>query len=123
MKIAVTSQNKQEITGHAGRCRKFWVYEIDEGKVSHKTLLELPVEQSFHESHPRKPHPLDDIQVLLTAGVGAGLRQRLARKGIKSIMTLEKDPDRAITAYLEGTLDRLLPHHFYHHKQLLNQEV
>ena len=41
MKIAITSQNKREITGHAGKCRKFWIYEINEGKISNKELLEF----------------------------------------------------------------------------------
>lgn len=27
MKIAVASQNRKDITGHTGRCRKFWIYQ------------------------------------------------------------------------------------------------
>ena len=45
MKIAVTSQNRRTITEHAGKCRKFWVYDIEQGQVTGKTLLELPIEQ------------------------------------------------------------------------------
>jgi predicted Fe-Mo cluster-binding NifX family protein len=29
MKIAVTSQNRRDITGHAGRCRRFRVFGVD----------------------------------------------------------------------------------------------
>ncbi len=43
MKIAVTSQNRKTITGHAGKCRKFWTYEIDHKEIVNKTLLELAV--------------------------------------------------------------------------------
>ena len=45
MKIAVTSQNRKTITGHAGKCRKFWIYEIVDKKVVDNTLLELALEQ------------------------------------------------------------------------------
>lgn len=41
MKIAVTSQNRKTITEHAGKCRKFWIDEIDDKTVVRKTMLEL----------------------------------------------------------------------------------
>lgn len=104
MKIAVASQNRHAITEHAGRCRKFWIYQVAEDKIIHKDLLELRKDQSFHESSPREPHPLDDAQVLIAGGMGQGLRQRLARKGIIGLVTPETDPDQAVSAYLAGTL-------------------
>lgn len=121
MKIAVTSQNRRTITEHAGKCRKFWVYDIEEDQVTGKTLLELPIEQSFHESSPHEPHPLDAVQVLITGGMGPGLQHRLAAKGIIALMTAETDPDQAVAAYLQGTLDTGAgscdpgAHHHHHH--------
>ena len=104
MKIAVTSQNKHQITGHAGKCRKFWIYSIDHNQIQDKALLELPKEQSFHESSPQQPHPLDQVQVFITAGIGTGLKQRLTSKGIIPVLTTAVDPDTAVNAYLEGIL-------------------
>ncbi len=104
MKIAVTSQNRRTITEHAGKCRKFWIYHVDQGQTTQRELRELSLEQSFHESSPHQPHPLDDVQVLITASMGPGLQQRLAAKGITALMTSETDPDRAVAAYLQGTL-------------------
>ncbi|MDQ5909231.1 MAG: hypothetical protein QG599_1326 [Pseudomonadota bacterium] len=104
MKIAVTSQNRRTITEHAGKCRKFWIYDVDQGQTTGRELLELPLEQSFHESSPHDPHPLDDVQVLISASMGPGLRQRLMAKGITVLMTPETDPDVAVAAYLQGTL-------------------
>ncbi len=104
MKIAVTSQNRRTITEHAGKCRKFWIYNIEQDQVTGRTLLELPIEQSFHESSPHESHPLDDVQVLIAASMGPGLQQRLAAKGITALMTSETDPDQAVAAYLQGTL-------------------
>ncbi|EIC29959.1 MULTISPECIES: NifB/NifX family molybdenum-iron cluster-binding protein [Methylomicrobium] len=74
MKIAVASQNRKDITGHTGRCRKFWIYRIENGVVAGKELLELPKEQSFHESSPLELSPLDDdVQVLIAGGMGASI--------------------------------------------------
>lgn len=100
-KIAVTSQNRKTVTEHAGKCRKFWIYEISAGAVTGKQLLELSKEQSLHESVPGEAHPLDEVAVLLTTGFGAGLQQRLARKGIEAVMTEEKTPDAAVAAFLK----------------------
>lgn len=105
MKIAVTSQNRKTITDHAGKCRKFWVFDVDENKIVGKTLIELPKEQSFHESSPQQPHPLDEVDVLITAGMGQGLIRRLAQKGIKGLVTTETDPETAIIKYLNGSLE------------------
>lgn len=104
MKIAVTSQNRRTITEHAGKCRKFWVYDIDQDQVVGRELLELPMEQSFHESSPHEPHPLDVVQVLITGGMGPGLQHRLAAKGITALITPETDPDQAVAGYLRGAL-------------------
>ena len=104
MKIAVASQNRHAITEHAGRCRKFWIYQVEQGKTLHKELLELPKDQSFHDSSPHESHPLDDVQILIAGGMGQGLRQRLAMKGITGLVTPETDPDQAVSAYLAGTL-------------------
>lgn len=108
MKIAVTSQNRKTITEHAGKCRKFWIYNIQNQQVIGKDLLELPLEQSFHESAqtagPQAAHPLDGTSLLIAASAGRGLQLRLAQKGIQLAVTTETDPDRAVTAWLDGTL-------------------
>lgn len=116
MKIAVASQNRHEITEHAGRCRKFWIYETSQGAVVDKTLLELPREQSFHDSSPHDPHPLDDVQVLIAGNFGSGLAARLEARSIEALITPETDPDRAVAAYLAGSLETRAPgpHHHEH---------
>lgn len=120
MKIAVTSQNRRTITEHAGKCRKFWIYETDQNQVVAKTLLELPIEQSFHQSSLQAPHPLDDVQVLIAGGMGSGLNRRLAAKNIKALVTSETDPDQAVLDYLQGNLEVMATcsshdHHDHHH--------
>jgi predicted Fe-Mo cluster-binding NifX family protein len=121
MKIAVASQNRKTITGHAGRCRKFWIYEVKGREVKDKSLMELPIGQSLHESHDQ-PHPLDDMHALITGGMGQGLVRRLSSMGIEGLVTSETDPDKAIADYLLGRLITLSPKdhderntHAHHH--------
>jgi predicted Fe-Mo cluster-binding NifX family protein len=104
MKIAVASQNRKTITEHAGKCRKFWIYEIDDKTVVKKTMVELAKEQSFHEHRGAGPHPLDGINVLISGGAGHGLIRRLNNMGIQGLVTAETEPDSAVAHFLNGTL-------------------
>ncbi len=117
MNIAVASQNRKGITEHTGRCRKFWIYKIENGTVANKELLELSKEQSFHDSSPNDPSPLDNVQVLIAGGMGTGLVYRLENRGISPLITSETDPDKAVNDYLNGTLATLPAEpHKHNHK-------
>ena len=107
MKIAVTSQNRREITGHTGRCRRFWIYDIGGDEVGDKQLLELTRDETFHESPPHGPHPLAGVRVLISGGMGNGMRRRLAAMGIEAVVTDLTDPDLAVAAWLDGSLENL----------------
>ena len=119
MKIAVASQNRKEITGHTGRCRKFWVYTIENNEIVEKELLKLPKEQSFHDSSPFEPSPLDHMQVLITGGMGTGLARRLEQKNIQALITKETDPEKAVKDFLNGTLktEPFEPHEHGHARE------
>jgi predicted Fe-Mo cluster-binding NifX family protein len=104
MKIAVTSQNRRDITEHAGRCRNFWVFEVDGLHIVNRSLLELPKESSLHDAPPDGPHALDGVDVLIAGGMGGGLRSRLARRGIEALVTTETQPEGAVRAWLAGAL-------------------
>ena len=107
MKIAITSQNRKTITEHAGMCRKFWVYEVQDQSVVAKNLVELEKEQSFHEvahTDNAAPHPLDGIALLIAGGAGRGLQTRLAQRGIQVVVTPATDPDQAVADWLKGEL-------------------
>ncbi|MEA5574661.1 NifB/NifX family molybdenum-iron cluster-binding protein [Calothrix sp. UHCC 0171] len=106
MKIAVASQNKSSVTDHTGKCRKFWIYDINSSEIVSKELLELSEEQSFHNTSRHHPHPLDGIQVLISGGMGNGLIRRLETQGIEVIITPESEVDCAVNAYLNGSLVR-----------------
>lgn len=114
MKIAVSSQNQTDVTAHLGHCQKFWIYDVDEATIQSKELLQLSKEQSFHESSPKAPHPLDAVQILISGSMGRGLARRLESKGVQPIITAETDPDTAVTAYLAGALVVMTPEEVEH---------
>ena len=97
-------------------CRKFWIYDTNGDHVTGRQLLELSKDQSFHAAAPHASHPLDGVSVLITGGMGAGLARRLAQQRIEGIVTSESSPDRAVAAYVNGTLERGMPMCSGHHR-------
>ena len=93
------------MTEHAGKCRKFWVYDIEHGRVVGRSLLELSIEQSFHEAKEGQAHPLDEVDVLITGSIGGGLQQRLRQRGILGVVTTETDLDQAVADFLAGKIE------------------
>jgi predicted Fe-Mo cluster-binding NifX family protein len=104
MKIAFTAQNRRTITGHAGSCRNFLIYDVEGNEVQGQQLIELPQEGSLHNLGHHEAHALDGIQILISGGMGDGLRRKLAQRGITALVTTEVDPIRALAAYLAGKL-------------------
>ena len=92
------------------------MFITESNKIVRKELLELPREQSFHESSPHESHPLDDIDLLIAGDMGLGLMRRLERKGIKGIVTKEDNPEKAVLLYLGGSLEKEQPN-LHHHGQ------
>ena len=119
--IALTAQNRRSITPHAGMCRNFLLFEVDGAAISGPRVIELEREQSLHEMVDGQAHPLDGIDALISGGMGTGLQQKLARRGVQSFVTSETDPARAVELFSRGELP-ILPagggdHHGHHHGQ------
>lgn len=114
MKIAVTSQNRTTVTEHAGRCRNFWLFEVQDKAIVGRSLLELEHGQSLHDAHDAKDHPLDGIDVLIAGGMGQGLVARMAARGVQALVTTEQDPQAAVLAFLDGSLAVGAPHDHAH---------
>ncbi|MCG6898238.1 MAG: nitrogen fixation protein [Thiocapsa sp.] len=117
MRIAVTSQNFRTITGHAGKTRRFLIYEADaHGDAAEVERLDLPREMSLHEYHG-EDHPLFELKLsaIVTQGAGQGFVQRMARHGIRVHTTSASDPLHAVTAILGGQpLPPAAPHDHAH---------
>ena len=103
MRIGVTSQNFRTITGHAGKTRRFLVIEADgELNAQETDRLDLPKEMSMHAFPGNKAHPLDQLDILITAGSGQGFVNKMAGRGVQVVSTSETDPVRAANTLLSG---------------------
>jgi predicted Fe-Mo cluster-binding NifX family protein len=99
-RIGITSQNRRTVTGHAGRCRRFWVYDVKDGQVLERRLLELDKSRTLHELRPDIPEELRGVDVLVSAEMCDGLSSRLQRHGIRGVITTETDPDTALQEFV-----------------------
>jgi len=104
MKIAVCSQNRKTVTGHAGKCRRFRIFEIESDRLVEKDLIELPLEGTLRASPVEAGHPLFEMDVLISAGMGEGLVRRLKAQQVQPFITDLTDPLDAVKAYLAGAL-------------------
>lgn len=122
MKIAVTSQNFRTVTGHAGKSRRFLIYDIGTPCSPREVeRLDLPREMSFHEFHG-DGHPIDGVTAVLTGSAGDGFIARMGQRGIEVVVCGEEDPLQAVRDYIQGTIKPPLPHdhdhghgHEHHH--------
>ena len=119
-KVAITSQNKRTITKHAGECRNYLIYTIEDDKVISKEVLELApnetLKYTFHEDTSANPYnKLYEMDLLLTGSIGGGAINRLAHQNVAAYVIEEKDPDTAIEKLIQGTLQAYAPQHHHHH--------
>lgn len=101
MVIVITSQNRRHITPHAGKCRKFWKYELKDGEVTDKQLIEVEKEQSFSQSGEvlEKLLPMD---IFVTTGMGDRLRDKLRNIGVHVMVTAEIEPEQFICSLISA---------------------
>jgi len=111
--VAVASQNKKIIFEHAGKCRNFIIYTINDTIIESKNVLELKEKETLHTtSHSENGifnSFLSGVDILLTRGIGEGLIQKLARNNVACYKIEEKDPDTAIEKLINGTLEAIAP--------------
>jgi predicted Fe-Mo cluster-binding NifX family protein len=114
LQIAVCSQDTSTVTGHAGKCRKFFLFQIQDGKVMDKSLVEISEDETFHAGGHRLPVKLSGIKVLISGGMGQRLFHRLEEMAVEGYITQEKEPQQAVAKYLNGSLDNQGPHTHKH---------
>lgn len=118
MKIGITSQNFRTITGHAGKARRFMVFSCNEnGEWEKNAPIEIPKEMSMHE-FKGTDHPIDELDVLITASCGDGFQRKMIERGVHVIQTGETDPIVSVEKYITGlVLKPALPHTHQHHSE------
>jgi predicted Fe-Mo cluster-binding NifX family protein len=111
MRIAVASQNFRTVTPHAGKTRRFLVFEVvDAAPPREVERLDLPKEMAIHEFQGSGDHPLFAMHAVIAASAGPGFVNRMASRGVEAVATSETDPVAAVTRYLAGTLPDAAPH-------------
>jgi predicted Fe-Mo cluster-binding NifX family protein len=111
MLIAVASQNFRTVTGHAGKSRRFLVFDAVPGSAPREIdRLDLPKDQSIHEFQGEGPHALDAVEVVIASSAGDGFVSRMAARGVRTVATAESDPAAAVACFLAGTLAPPAPH-------------
>ena len=117
MKFAVGTQDYRSIATHGGRTRRFLVFEADAGgdPVEMKRI-ELAEDEVLHLAGDGRPHPIDEVRVVITGASGQGFINHMKRRGIEPVTTLETDPVQAIRDWFAGTVKAApLPEHPHEH--------
>ncbi len=114
MKIAVSSQNFRTVTAHAGKARRFIVFDLATPCTPREVeRLDLPRELALHE-YRGLDHPLFAMDAVITGGAGDGFVRRLGARGIEVVLTGETDPLQAVHDYVAGIVKPPLPHEHDH---------
>ena len=110
MKIAVSSQNFRTVTSHAGKARRFIVFDLATPCTPREVeRLDLPRELALHE-YRGLDHPLFAMDAVITGSAGDGFVRRLGARGIEVVLTGETDPLQAVRDYVAGVVKPPLPH-------------
>jgi predicted Fe-Mo cluster-binding NifX family protein len=120
-KIAVTTDQMNNVFQHFGRSETFTIYEITEGKLSNKSIV-----KAGGEGHSELVVQLKDLQVdvLICGGIGMGAMEGLMEAGVLVVPGAQGDVDVVVASYLDGSLvaseNPTCDHHHEHedhHKQ------
>ena len=100
MRIAVTTENGV-ISGHFGHAKNFSVFTVENGKIASRE--ELDTQGNHCESMPAFIKG-NNIDVVITAGMGQGAVNGLASVGIQAFSGVQGNPEEAVNNFLAGKL-------------------
>ncbi|SEH35854.1 NifB/NifX family molybdenum-iron cluster-binding protein [Magnetospirillum fulvum] len=105
MIVAVASQDFTTVTQHAGKTRRFLLFDATAGQpVREVGRLDLAEGMAIHDFEGDGPHPLDQAKVVVAGSAGEGFIRRMDARGIVTVLTEQTDPVAAIRQYVEGAL-------------------
>ncbi len=116
MKIAIVTDDKENIAMHFGRALGFMIYEIEDNKIINKEYRENTFtghvrgehnhENNEHQSstHSRILNALNDCSVVISRGMGRRIYDDLKSANIEAYITDKIKLNDAINAYIEGEL-------------------
>ena len=106
MKIAIATKDFTTVSGHAGQCRQWLLYDLSEHR-SNRLLppplrIDLDKDEVLHVFEDDRPHPLDGIAIAVCASAGDGFVRHMRKRGCDVLLTGDSDPATAITRILAG---------------------
>jgi predicted Fe-Mo cluster-binding NifX family protein len=131
MKIAAVTNDGTSISAHFGKARSYAVMTVEDGAITHREMRDKDKCSHSHHDHdhhdqpsgvvatvgtgqaapapPRDTHAvaveaIADCDVVLSRGMGRGMYTNLARANIRPVLTDMADIDKAVAAYLAGSL-------------------
>jgi predicted Fe-Mo cluster-binding NifX family protein len=121
-KIAVTSEDKKSMRGHAGQCKNYTIYTVNDDGQYEKEFVELAPNETlkftFHADKSENPtNYLFGMDLLLTTHIGLNGVNNLARNGVKALLVKEAaSTDEVIEKLINGTLEiyEAMPHNHDH---------
>lgn len=106
MKIAVATRNFVEVSGHAGQCRSWLLYDLSNYEsnplLPAPRWVELPKEDLLHVFEDDRPHPLDGVDLAVCASAGDGFVRHMKQRGCDVLITGETDPAVAVIRIMAG---------------------
>lgn len=106
MKIAIATQDFAKVSGHAGQARQWLLYDLTNHHANRllppPQRIDLDKDQVLHVFADDGPHPLDGVDVVVTASAGDGFIRHMRKRGADVLLTGETDPAVAITRILAG---------------------
>lgn len=121
MRIAVATDDGEQIAAHTGRCRGVVIFEVEAGvprRVEERRNTFTAhargecgghevASPGGHHSHAGLIDALADCQVLITRGMGPRLVADLSARGIDPFVSGVEGVDEAATLFAQGKLPRL----------------
>ena len=100
MKVAI-AQDGDEVSGHFGHCREYAVFDIRDGKIAQKKVLQSP----GHEPG-RLPAFLADHEVthVIAGGMGPRAVDLFCAQNIEVFLGISGPVDSVIRDFLAGTI-------------------
>jgi len=102
MRIAIATQDFSDVAGHAGQARHWLVYDSSHEDSEQPQRLALEKGEVLHHWKEDRPHPLDNVSVMIARSAGDAFVRRMAKRGVDVLLTSERDAGRALNAVLKG---------------------
>ena len=128
MKIAVVTDDGENISQHFGRARYYAVFTIEQDKIVNKELREKAGHHTYiqggaegesgkgrhgYEAHSFDKHvsmaqAIDDCEVVIAGGMGHGAYEFFSSRGMEVMVTDAMETEKAVSLYLKGELKNIM---------------